>query len=136
MAAQLYPSARKAFLDGDIDWLVHNFRVLLIDKTIYVANFTSDQFLSHVPTPAIIYTTEPLTAKTSVDGVADAADIETDILDGEQLVTAAVIFQDTGVAGTSRLVTYTDSGIGFPLIQSGGPVQIRWSDGPTRIFKL
>jgi len=136
MPAQLYPLARNAFLNGDLDWLVDDFKVLLLDKGRYAVNFGTDEFQSIIPAPAMIAISPSLTGKTSTAGVADADDALTEPLGGEELVTALVVFHDSGNPATSRLVAYTDSGIGFPLIQSGGPVLIRWSDGPTRIFVL
>jgi hypothetical protein len=136
MAAQLYPKAREAFLNGEMNWLADEFRAVLIDKNFYAVDFTNDEFLTDIPATAVIATSAPLTGTTSTNGVADADDITTESLSGDELITALVIIKDTGVPGTSRLVAYTDSGIGFPLTQSGGPVQIRWSDGPYRIFVL
>ena len=114
MASQLYPFGKESFLNGDIDLLVDDIRVLGID----IADETyspTDQFLSDITGAAIVFTSGDLAGKTTTDGLFEANDITVLNITGDP-IEALILFQDTGVAGTSTLIawfdipTYTPSG--------------------------
>lgn len=134
MANALYNAARQAFLDGDLDWAAQNFKVVLVDTADYTFSQTHD-FLDDVPVGARVATSGNLTNKTSTAGVADADDIVFTAVTGDQ-AEALIIYQDTGTAGTSRLVAYIDTVTGFPVTPNGGDIYVTWDSGSNRIFRL
>jgi hypothetical protein len=49
---------------------------------------------------------------------------------------SVLLFADTGVEGTSRLVALLDSVTGLPYTPSGADVILRWDSGTNKIFAL
>ena len=47
-----------------------------------------------------------------------------------------IIFSDSGVQGTSRLIAYIDSATGLPILPNGGDITVAFSSGSSRIFAL
>ena len=128
MANALYDLGRESFLKGEISWSADNIKVVLVDSADYVVNLSTDQFLSNIPAGAraVNGTSANLTAKTTVAGAADAADVTFTAVTGDQSE-ALVIYQDSGVEGTSRLIAYIDTATGLPVTPNGGDIQIQWS---------
>jgi len=135
MANVLYDSGREGFLDGTIDWDTDNIAVVLVDLASYTLDQATHKFLSDIPAIARISITANLTAKTVVAGIADAADISFVSVTGNQSE-ALVIFQNTGVDTTARLIVYIDTATGLPVLPNGGNIDIAWNNGVDRIFKL
>lgn len=107
MSNAIYGTARKAFLDADIDYLVDTIKVQLVDAD-YVFSAAHD-FFDDVPAGAKIGTAGALASKTSTAGVADAADqVFTAVASGDT-VTGLVIYKDTGTASTSALIAFFDT---------------------------
>jgi len=69
-------------------------------------------------------------------GVADAADIVFTAPPAGDVLEATVIYQDTGVEGTSRLIAYIDTATGLPVTPNGTDITILWDSGANKIFKL
>lgn len=133
MTAGLYDLARQAFLDGDLSWPSDNIKLICVSSA-YTPDLTTDEFLSDIPGGAILATSSNLSSKTSTDGVADAADVTFSAVTGTAV--ALVLYQDTGVSGTSRLIEYTDDVTDFPVSLSGAGLIVSWSSGASKIFKL
>lgn len=135
MANALYAKGRQGFLDGSIDWDTNNIKAVLVDTGAYTVDLANHDFLDDITVGARISTSGNLTGKTVTDGVADAADTTFTAVTGAT-VEAVVIYQDTGVAGTSRLIAWIDTATGLPLTPNGGDITIVWDNGANRIFKL
>lgn len=136
MANALYDKGYEGFLDGSIDWDTDNIKAVLVDTGAYTVDLGADKFLSDIPGGAVIATSGNLASKTVAAGVADAADLTFTAVTGTS-VEAVVIYKDTGVAGTSRLIAYVDTAtLGLPVVPNGGDVTITWSNGADRIFRL
>ncbi len=133
MANALYDLGRQGFLDGSIDWDTDNIKCVLVDTGTYTVNLTTHQFLTDVT--GVVATSANLASKTVALGVADAADLTFTAVTGSS-VEAIVIYKDSGVASTSRLIAYIDTGTGLPVTPNGGDITIQWSAGANRIFKL
>jgi hypothetical protein len=133
MANALYDKGREGFLDGSIDWDTDDIKVCLVDTGTYTVNLATHEDLADVT--GIVATSGNLVSKTVTAGVADAADVTFTAVSGSS-VEALVIYQDTGVAATSRLIAYIDTGTGLPVTPNGGDITIQWSNGSNRIFKL
>jgi hypothetical protein len=128
----LYTPAKDAFLNGDIDLTNDVVKVALIDAADYTAS-TSHMFLSEVPAVARVATSLALTGKTVSGGAFDANDVVLSGVTGDT-VEALLLFQDTGVEATSRLIAYINSGASLPLAPTGGSVTIAWDNGSNKIF--
>lgn len=135
MSNALYEKGREGFLAGEIDWNTDVIKAVLIDAADYTINLAAHQFLSDIPLAALVATSAALTGKTVDNGVADAADLTFPTVNGDH-VEALVIYQDTGTAGTSRLIAYIDTATGLPVTPNGGDINVAWDNGANKIFKL
>lgn len=135
MANALYDLGRESFLKGEISWSADNIKAVLVDTATYTVNLATDQFLSSIPAGERVATSANLTSKTTAAGVADAADVTFSSVTGDQSE-AVVIYQDTGVDTTSRLIAYIDTATGLPVTPNGGDITVQWDSGADKIFKL
>lgn len=131
MANTLYDKGREAFLAGDADWDANTIKVSLLSSS-YTFSQAHD-FYDDLS--GVVATSSALGSKTVTSGVADAANVTFSAVSGSQ-VTQFVIWVDTGVAGTSRLLVYFDTASNLPVTPNGGDITIQWSDGADKIFKL
>ena len=136
MANFMYDRAKQGFLSGEIDLTTDTIKVILIDVADYTANSATDEDLADVPAGARVATSGALASKTVTDGVFDAADVTLSSVSGDTSE-ALVIFQDTGVEGTSLLIAYIDTvSSGLPVTPNGGDITIQWDSGANKIFAL
>lgn len=134
MSNALYGKGRQAFASADIDWLVDNIKCVLVDAADYTVSIDVDEFLSDIPSGAREETSGNLASKTATLGVCDADDVTFTGTTGDTCE-ALVIYQDTGVAATSRLIAYIDTASGLPA-SLGGDITVRWAAASPKIFKL
>ena len=135
MANRLYDLGRESFLKGEISWSGDNIKICLVDSADYTPNTATDQFLSDVTGAGIVATSANLASKTTAAGVADAADVTFSSVTGD-VCEYIVVYQDTGVAGTSRLIALVDTATGLPVTPNGGDISVSWDAGADKIFKL
>ena len=133
MANALYPKAKEAFLNADIDMATDTVTIALIDTANYVYSSTH-QYRSDISDDAVIASTT-LSNKTTANGVFDADDATFTSVTGANCE-ALVIFQNTGTQSTSRLIAYIDSATGLPILPNGGDITVAFSSGANRIFAL
>jgi hypothetical protein len=133
MANQLYPKAKEAFLNADIDMADNTIVIALIDTDVYSFS-TSHQYRSDIPNEAVI-ATATLANKTTTNGVFDADDATFTSVTGAN-AEALILFQDSGSASTSRLIAFIDSATGLPILPNGGDITVAFSSGSNRIFSL
>tara|TARA_R110000772_G_scaffold144025_2_gene253591 strand:- start:4373 stop:4771 length:399 start_codon:yes stop_codon:yes gene_type:complete len=126
MANALYDLSRESFLKGEISWSADNIKTVLVDSQEYTPNLSTDQFLSDIIAGGRIATSANLASKTTVAGSADAADVTFSAVTGD-VSEFLVIYQDTGVEGTSRLIARIDTATGLPVTPNGGDIQVQWS---------
>lgn len=134
MATQLYPIARKAFADGDIDLTNNDIRVILIDTADYSYSDTHD-FLDDVAGAARVAVSSALTGKTTTNGVFDHGVATWTSVTGDTCE-AVIYYQHTGTEGTSRLIAYVDNAIGLPVTPNGEDITYTPSTGSNKAFKL
>lgn len=140
MANGLFDFGRQKFLEGAIGWNSSTIKRVLLRS--YSVNLATHQFLSDVTGGGggtIVSTSAALGSKTSnspVGGVADAADSVFTAVAAGAACTSIVTYVDTGVAGTSTLIHYTDTATGLPVTPTGGDIQDQFDNGTNRIFKL
>lgn len=138
MANSLYDKGREGFLDGSIDWDTDNIKVVACDAT-YTPNLATDTFLSDIPAGGQIKFSGNLASKTVAAGVADAADVTLSAVPAGKTVNRFVVYKDTGVSTTSRLIASIDTlsgGGAVSISTSGGDITIVWDNGANKIFKL
>lgn len=135
----LYSKAKEALLKGLLDLVNNTIKVILIDAGQYTVDLATHEFLSDIPAGARVATSAGLSGKSVAAGVFDAGDISFASVSGPT-VEALVLYVDTGVAGTSRLISYTTNftvnGGAPPFIPNGGGLDIAWDNGANKIFKL
>ena len=133
MANALYSKAKESFLNGSINMVANTMTIALVDTGVYTYSATH-QFRNEVSNSAVISSTT-LTNKTITNGVFDADDATFSSVTGANCE-ALLIFQDTGIQTTSRLVAYIDSATGLPILPNGGDISVAFSSGSSKIFAL
>lgn len=135
MANALFDSGREGFLAGDIDWDANNIKLVFVDHADDTPAPTTDDNLDDILGAARVATSGNFGSKTTTAGVADAADVTVTSVTGD-VFESVVIYKDTGVESTSRLIAFIDTATGLPLTPDGGNVSVQWDNGGNRIFKL
>ena len=133
MANALYSKAKEAFLNGSINMVANTISIALVDTGVYTYSATH-QFRNEVSNSAVISSTS-LAHKTIANGVFDADDATFSSVTGANCE-ALLIFQDTGIQTTSRLIAYIDSATGLPILPNGGDISVAFSSGSSKIFAL
>ena len=133
MANALYSKAKEAFLNGSINMVANTITIALVDTGVYTYSATH-QFRNEVSNSAVISSTT-LANKTITNGVFDADDATFSSVTGANCE-ALLIFQDTGIQTTSRLIAYIDSATGLPILPNGGDITVVFSSGGSKIFAL
>jgi hypothetical protein len=133
MANVLYDTGRNAFLRGEVAWQTDAIKAVLVDLADYTPNLATHQFLSDIPLAARVATSANLTGKTTVAGVADAADPVFAGATGDQ-AEVIVLYKDTGTATTSQLIVYIDTATGLPVTPNTGDINVAFH--ASGIFKL
>ena len=134
MANAVYPKAKKAILDGDVDFLTDTIKIVLVDATYTYS--TAHDFLDDIAAGDRVATSAALSSKTTTDGAFDAADVTFTSLTGNT-VTSWVLFKDTGSAATSQLIAYFDTvsgGGALSFTPNGGNFTL--SFGASGIFTI
>jgi hypothetical protein len=135
MANSLYTKAKQGLIDGSIDMDTDTIKAVFVDGADYTPNLATHQYLSDIPSAARVATSGTLQNKTVTDGVFDADDITVAAVAGDQFE-YIVLYKDTGVEGTSRLLLLIDTATGLPCTPNGSDVTIQWSAGADKIFRL
>lgn len=135
MANALYDKGRENFLNGQINWLSDNIKLALVDSASYTRDLANDDFWSDVPSGARTAVSANLASKTSVAGVADAADVTFTSVTGN-VSEYLILFKDTGTESTSPLIACIDTATGLPVTPNGGDITVNWDNGANKIFKL
>jgi hypothetical protein len=135
MANGMYAKNVTKFLTGGLTWS-GNVKACLIHVASYTVNLATNQFLSDIPGGAIVATSPNLTGVTTFDdGVADADDPTFASVTGSS-AEAMVLYQDTGVAGTSNLYIYFDTLQGLPVTPNGTNVVVQFANDTSRVFQI
>ena len=127
MANGIFASAKKAILDGDVDLLVDDIRVVLVDAADYTVNLATHDFLDDIPVGARVAVSGALASKTTTAGTFDAADVTLSAVTGDQSE-AVVFYVHTGNDATARLLFYIDTGVtGLPVTPNGNDIDLIWN---------
>jgi hypothetical protein len=135
MANAIYPKFKAALLDAaaNVDLNDSTVKAVLLDTADEAYN-AADEFLSDVTGAGIIGTAQTIGSTTVTGGLFDGDNVTFIAVSGDQ-AEAILIYIDTGVAGTSRLVAFIDTGVtGLPVTPNGGDITITWN--ASGIFQL
>ena len=133
----VYPLYKQAILTGTaLDLSAVNIKAALVDTAVYTYS-AAHNFLDDVDVTSEIVATSGNLVTPTVDtaGIFDAADITVSTVSGAT-IEAIVLYYDTGVASTSRLIAYIDSGTGLPFTPAGSDIDLNWDNGANKIFAL
>lgn len=122
MANAVYPKYKEAAMGGgaNVDLLTGTVKAALVDTGVYTYAGTHE-FLSDLS--GRIGTDQTLGTKSVTNGAFDSDNPTWTAVAGGTTVEAIVLYVDTGVAGTSRLIAYIDTGqTGLPFTTNGGDV--------------
>lgn len=126
MANALYPKWKEALLQNSANSaLTGTVKVALVDTGTYTYSATHE-FLSSLT--GVVGTAQTIGAtKSYTNGVFDGGDVTFTAVTGNS-AEALVLYIDTGVAGTSRLVAFIDTGVtNLPVTPNGGDITITWN---------
>ena len=122
MANAIYPKFKEAVLQSaaNSNLLSGTVKAALVDTGTYTYN-AAHEFLSDLT--GRVGTDQTLGTKSVTNGSFDSANPTWTAVAGGTTVEAIVLYVDTGVAGTSRLIAYIDAGqTGLPFTTNGGDV--------------
>jgi hypothetical protein len=134
MANALFDSGRNGFLTGLIDWDTDVIKAVLVNHAVHVPSLSADVFLSDLGA-SIVATSSALTTPVGAAGVADCDDVTFLAVTGA-ICSSVVLFKDTGVAATSRLIAYMDTATNLPVTPNGGSITVQWDNTTNKVFKL
>jgi hypothetical protein len=133
MANAIYPKYKEAILQSasDSNMSSGTVKASLIDTGTYTYDGAHDMIND---VGGIVANSAALASKTFTDGTFDAANTTFTAVSGAT-AEAVIIWIDTGVGTTSRLVAYLDTNItGLPVTPNGGDINLNWNT--TGIFKI
>lgn len=112
-----YTKGILSLVNGNVDLLSADLKIVMVDTAGYTADFDADEFLSDIPALDRVATSPNLASKTltidtatSPDQVVfDCADFVFPTVSGDP-TEALVLYKDTGDPATSPLIAYFDGG--------------------------
>lgn len=118
MSTFKYAAGSQLLGTGGLDLLTANINAMLVSGT-YSPSMVKDQYVSDIPSGAILVRSGFLTSPKLTNGVFAGNIPEIDAFLNVNLVVALVIFVDTGTDTTSTLLYYSSDGPGFPFVGEG-----------------
>lgn len=134
MANALYGKGKEKILSGSINLLTDTIKAALVSSA-YAQNLSTDEFFSTI-SAHVLDTPVTLAGKSVTLGVFDANDLLFSAVAAGDTAKAVVLYKDTGLAGSSPLLTFLDVITGFPFATNGGDVTITFDNGASKIFSL
>jgi hypothetical protein len=130
MANTLYPKTKAQMLQGAINMLTADVRLILVDLGVYTYD-AGHAFLSDVPSGARTAVSSSLTGK-SIDEATSAfkSDEKTFSSVSGAESEALIGYIHTGTAATSRLIWFQDTGVtGLPVAPDGRDIKVTPAGG-------
>lgn len=129
----MYPLGLDEFIDGDINYLTDTIKIQAVDAGYVFA--AGHNFLDDIT--GRVHTPETLTNKSRILGYALCDPIEFEDVLGGETITGFVVYQDTGVEATSRLIAYIDrwaDTVPISIETTDGDLTLRFADN--RLFRF
>jgi hypothetical protein len=136
VATTVTSKARDLFRDGDLDWVAHTIKCVLLSSTYTFS--TAHDYLDDVTTTARL-TTVTLTTTTVSGGYADASDATTSAVTAGHTITQLMIYRDTGLETSSPIICHINTksdGSALAQATDGGTVTVRWPNTGNYIFRV
>jgi hypothetical protein len=119
MATFLYGVTSESLAEATLGaWESLDVWGLLVNSS-YVPQPNNDQFVSDVPSSAVLARSGPMTNKTTSNGICSGILPQFDSLISSVPAAAIVLYINSGSDSTSQLIYYSADGIGFPLALEG-----------------
>lgn len=126
MANAIFAAGREGWATAQVNWVTDTIKVTAYDLADGAISLSTFDFYNDIPASGRV-ATATLGTRTATAGVLDAADTTMTAVTGDQFE-ALILWKDTGVESTSRLLIYIDTATsGFPLTPNGGDVLIEWN---------
>lgn len=136
MANTLYNTARKQFLEAQINWDTNDIRCMLVDTSEYTFN-AADVTIAEITPAARIGSPVNMVTSTTDDGAADANDVTFSSVTAGDQVGAIAIYKSYGATEADTvLIAWLDTATGLPITTNGGDIIVTWDNGINRIFRL
>lgn len=132
MSNAKYTKGKEKEMQAQVNWLTDNIKVAIV-KSAYAVNLSTHEFYSDLGAN-VLGTPVALSSRSVTGGVFDAADSTIASVTAGDTCSFAVIYKDTGVAGTSPLLVYLDTITNFPFTTNGGDVKLQWDNGASKIW--
>lgn len=132
MANGLFASYRTVVLSAPPNLTSATIRAMFVDHADDTPVIATDDFINdiasaaRVPAIASCPALGSKTAGTVAAGVFDAQDTTFTALTGDASE-SLILFEDSGVEGTSDLIAFWDTATGLPLTPNGGDVVVVWN---------
>lgn len=114
MANKLYDKAKQGMLEGKINTLTKNYKVLFIIKSLYTPNFLTNEFVSDIPLNSIVFRSSNLSGIQSTSGILNANDLLEENFPGTGF-DAIILYQVETSDADSRLLFFIDESEGLPF---------------------
>lgn len=136
MTNQKYVKCNEHLGKGDINLIEDTIDLLLVDSSLYTLNVNTDEFLEDIPESSRLFLSSGgLQNKSVTDGVFDADDfLCEDISSGT--VNYIILYKNTGIESTSILIAIIDEATNLPVAPGDLGLNIKWSNGPNKIFRI
>jgi len=137
MANTVYAKAKQALLEGDLDLTGQSLKVLFIKKSLYTPNFLTNQYVSDIPTAAIVFRTANIGNVTAQNGILDATDLLEESYSGGTF--DGIILYQVGLSdSSSRLIFFIDESEGLPFTATGESLllTLQWNNESGKILSL
>lgn len=135
MANALYPTARAAYLAGDLAWDTDCVKVVAVDSG-YTYSVNHD-FLNDVTAALRVATTASgLTSMTTTSGYANADDATLASVTGDD-IEGIIVYQSGANEAASRLIAYYDTkadSTAISLTPDGNDIVVQWNS--SGLFRL
>lgn len=126
MANGIYQLSKQNY--GFPNLLVDNIKVVLTRG--YAPVYGVHEFLTSIVAGSRVATSANLGGKTFTLGVFDAGNVTFAAVPAGLACDYLIIYQDTGVDATSRLLCGLDTGFaGLPVTPDGSDIQVTWAAG-------
>lgn len=134
MANAWYEKGLQNVGDGLLIFISATMKVIGTHHATVTPNVSTHDALDDI-SAGTVFTSGALASKSNTNGLFDAADITITAVSGSS-IESITVYKDTGTPATSWLMTYYDTGTGFPLTPNGGDITVAWDNGTNKIAQL
>lgn len=137
MSNTKYELGVQHFALGDIDWSSDTIRAMLV-TALYTPDTSAagDEFVSAIPSGAIVQRSGPMTGKSIAGSVINCSPFTMSLVPTGHVVKYVIWYQDTGSDSTSLLILIDDTAQVLPKVTDGSDITVTPDTGPNKLFAL